>query len=258
MEEPLTQHTIAARFRGYLPMVVDVETGGFDPIRHALLEIAAVVIEMDAEGFVRRGATHTTHVVPFPGALLDPKSLEITGIIVDHPLRLAVEARAALDHVFAPVRAAAKAAGCVMKNFPDEGAVHVAKKLTVADFKTNPPTSGDHNINPAQDGVYAPGNEPEIENWVHTLEHGRILLQYKPDTAPGRISQLQTLFNEPVLDSGNGYHSVLMQNNTKMPFEVAAVAWRHYVGCPEFTDQSLAAMREFRRVYVDKAPEQIP
>lgn len=112
MDEPLTQHTIAARFRGYLPVVVDVETGGFDPVRHALLEIAAVVIEMDSDGFLRRGATHTTHVVPFPGALLDPKSLEITGIIVDHPLRFAVEERAALDHVFSPVRAAAKAAGC--------------------------------------------------------------------------------------------------------------------------------------------------
>ena len=112
MDEPLTPHTIAARFRGYLPVVVDVETGGFDPIRHALLEIAAVVIEMDPDGFVRRGATHTTHVAPFPGALLDPKSLEITGIIVDHPLRFAVEERAALDHIFAPVRAAAKAAGC--------------------------------------------------------------------------------------------------------------------------------------------------
>jgi len=153
---------------------------------------------------------------------------------------------------------AAKAAGCIVRSFPDEGAAHVAKKLTPADFKTNPPTSGDHNINPAPDGVYAPGNEPEIENWVHTLEHGRILFQYKPDTAAGRIAQLQALFNEPVLDSGNGYHSVLMQNNTKMPFEVAAVAWRHYVGCPKFTDGSLAAMREFRKVYVDTAPEKVP
>lgn len=157
----------------------------------------------------------------------------------------------------ASLTAAAKAAGCVVRSFPDEGRNHVTKKLTPADFKTNPPTSGDHNINPAQDGVYAPGNEPEIENWVHTLEHGRVLFQYKPGTATGRISQLQTLFNEPVLDSGNGYHSVLMQNNTNMPFEVAAVAWRHYVGCPKFTDKSLAALRAFRERYVDTAPEKV-
>ena len=153
---------------------------------------------------------------------------------------------------------AAKKAGCVVKSFPDYGRNHVTKTLTEADFKTNPPTSGDHNINPAQDGVYAPGNEPEIENWVHTLEHGRVIFMYKPGTAAGRISQLQTLFNEPVLDSGNGYHSVLMQNNTKMPYDVAAVAWRHYVVCPKFNDNSIAALRAFREVYVDTAPEKIP
>ena len=112
MSDSIASPSIATRFRGYLPVVVDVETGGFDPLRHALLEIAAVVLEMDADGMLRRGATHSTHVAPFPGALLDPKSLEITGIIVDHPLRFAVEERAALDHIFTPVRAAAKAAGC--------------------------------------------------------------------------------------------------------------------------------------------------
>ncbi len=158
----------------------------------------------------------------------------------------------------ADLTASAKAAGCTVKSFPDEGAAHVTKKLTVKDFKTNPPTSGDHNVTPAQDGVYAPGNEPEIQNWVHTLEHGRILFQYKPGTPAGRITQLQKLFNEPVLDSGNGYHSVLMQNNSQMPFAVAAVAWRHYIGCPEFNDKVFDAMGDFREVYVDTAPEQIP
>jgi hypothetical protein len=154
--------------------------------------------------------------------------------------------------------AASKTAGCVVKSFPDEGAAHVTKKLTAADFKTNPPTSGDHNINPAGDGIYPPGNEPEIENWVHTLEHGRIIFMYKPGTDAATIAKLQALFNEPVLSSGKGYHSVLMENNTKMPFAVAAVAWRHYVGCPTFTEQSITALRDFRRVYVDTAPEKIP
>jgi hypothetical protein len=151
----------------------------------------------------------------------------------------------------------AKRANCVVRSFPDEGRNHVTKKLTPADFKTNPPTSGNHNPNPAQDGVYAPGNEPPIENWVHTLEHGRIIFMYKPATPKGRIAQLQSLFNEPVLGK-DAYHSVLMQNNSGMPFAVAGVAWRHYVGCKTFTDQSLAALRAFRDVYVDTAPEQIP
>jgi hypothetical protein len=154
--------------------------------------------------------------------------------------------------------AAAAAADCTVRNFPDYGAGHVTKELKASDFKTNPPTSGDHNVNPAPDGVYAPDNEPKIENWVHTLGHGRILFMYKKGTPNGRIAQLQNLYNEPVLDSGNGYHSVLMQNNTEMPFAVAAVAWRHYVGCTEFTDRSIAALRAFRETYVDTAPEQVP
>jgi hypothetical protein len=153
---------------------------------------------------------------------------------------------------------AATAAGCVYRAFPDEGRDHVTKKLTAANFKTNPPTSGAHNPNPAADGVYAAGNEPAIENWVHTLEHGRVLFQYRPGTSAPIVSQLQKLLDEDVKGSGNGYHSVLMQNNSKMPFQVAAVAWRHYMGCNEFTPKSIEAMRTFREELIDKAPEKIP
>ena len=103
---------IARRFRGYLPVVVDVETGGFDCERHALLEIAAVVIRMDAAGDLHPEPAVSTHVEPFPGAVLDPKALEITGIDPGHPLRGAIAERAALDHVFAPVRQALHASGC--------------------------------------------------------------------------------------------------------------------------------------------------
>jgi hypothetical protein len=153
---------------------------------------------------------------------------------------------------------AASAAGCVYRAFPSEGRDHVTKELTAANFKTNPPTSGAHNPNPAQDGVYAAGNEPAIENWVHTLEHGRVLLQYRPGTSAATVGQLQKLYDEDVKGSGNGYHSVLMQNNSKMPFQVAAVAWRHYVGCREFKPASIEALRTFRELLIDKAPEKIP
>ncbi|HYG05202.1 MAG TPA: ribonuclease T [Stenotrophomonas sp.] len=103
---------MSRRFRGYLPVVVDVETGGFDWNRHALLEIAAVPIEMDENGLLFPGQTSSAHVVPAPGTDIDPKSLEVTGIILDHPFRFAKEEKAALDHVFAPVRAAVKKYGC--------------------------------------------------------------------------------------------------------------------------------------------------
>lgn len=103
---------MAERFRGFLPVVVDVETGGFDCERHALLEIAAIPIEMDDDGDVRPGEIATSHVVPFPGALVDPKALEITRIDIDHPFRDAVEERAALDRIFKPVREAVRRNGC--------------------------------------------------------------------------------------------------------------------------------------------------
>jgi hypothetical protein len=181
----------------------------------------------------------------------------VVGAVIIAAVVLVVTGGKSADRNPKGLTTAAKTSGCVVKSFPDEGRNHVERKLTAADFKTNPPTSGDHNVNPAADGVYLPGNEPEIENWVHTLEHGRIIFMYKPGTSAARIAQLQALFNEPVLSSGKGYHTVLMQNNTNMPFEVAAVAWRHYVGCPKFTDQSLKALRDFRNVYVDTAPEKI-
>ncbi len=103
---------MSERFRGYLPVVVDVETGGFDCSRHALLEIAAVPIELDGDGFYTLGETVSTHVEPYAGSEIDPKSLEITGIRLDSPLRGALEERAALDHIFSAVRAAAKRNNC--------------------------------------------------------------------------------------------------------------------------------------------------
>ena len=103
---------MARRFRGFLPVVVDVETGGFDCTRHALLEIAAVPIDLDDDGRYTLGETSCAHVVPAPGLDIDPASLEVTGIRLDHPFRLAKPEKDALDHVFAPVRAAVKKHGC--------------------------------------------------------------------------------------------------------------------------------------------------
>ena len=103
---------LAKRFRGYLPVVVDVETGGFDWNRHALLEIAVVPIDVDGDGAMVLGESASAHVVPAPGTDIDPQSLEVTGIDIDHPFRFARPEREALDHVFATVRAAVKKHGC--------------------------------------------------------------------------------------------------------------------------------------------------
>jgi ribonuclease T len=101
----------AERFRGYLPVVLDAETGGLNCATDALLEIAVLPIVPMAGKLVAMPAT-STHVTPFPGANIDPQSLEITGIDVDNPLRGALEEREALEHIFKPIRAAMKSSGC--------------------------------------------------------------------------------------------------------------------------------------------------
>jgi ribonuclease T len=103
---------ISKRFRGFLPAVVDVECGGFNAATDALLEIAVVLIDVDAEGNLVRGATHAAHVEPFPGANIEQAALDITGIKVDHPLRRARPEREALDKVLKPVRTAVSERGC--------------------------------------------------------------------------------------------------------------------------------------------------
>ena len=100
------------RFRGFLPVVVDVETGGFNSTTDALLEIAAVLIGLDEEGNLVRGETHAAHVEPFAGANIERASLEVNGIDPYHPLRLAMPEREALAKVFKPVRQAVSEQGC--------------------------------------------------------------------------------------------------------------------------------------------------
>jgi ribonuclease T len=103
---------MARRFRGFLPVVVDVETGGFNAKKDALLEIAAVTLEIDSAGYMRPHETFHCHVEPFPGANLDPKALAFTGIDPYNPFRMAKSEADALQHVFHPIRQAVKAQGC--------------------------------------------------------------------------------------------------------------------------------------------------
>jgi ribonuclease T len=103
---------IADRFRGVLPVVVDVETGGFDTQNDALLEIAACIIRMDDFGRLVPSETVAVNVEPFEGANIDPRSLEVTGIQVDSPLRNAVPEGEGLRRISQPVRKEVRATGC--------------------------------------------------------------------------------------------------------------------------------------------------
>lgn len=103
---------MAQRFRGFLPVVVDVETGGFNPRTDALLEIAAVMVELQDDGSFAPGATHRYHVKPFAGANIEPASLEVNGIDPHHPLRPALPEHDALQRIFREVRAAVREHDC--------------------------------------------------------------------------------------------------------------------------------------------------
>ena len=103
---------MADRFRGFLPVVVDVETGGFNAKTDALLEIAAVFLHFDDQGKLCRDETIRYHVKPFEGANLEPASLAVNGIDPHHPLRPAIDEHDALQRVFREVRRAIREANC--------------------------------------------------------------------------------------------------------------------------------------------------
>jgi len=148
----------------------------------------------------------------------------------------------------------AKAAGCTFSQFPSEGRTHTAGKVN---YKTNPPTSGNHNPTPAPDGIYRAGNTPPKENFVHSLEHGRIEFQYKAGAPAADVAKLRALAEEPINDTA-GYHMLMFENNTNMPTEFAATAWTKSITCAALTPQAIDAMRQFRQAYTDKGPEFIP
>ena len=103
---------IAKRFRGFLPVVVDVETGGFNPATDALLELAVCIIEMDADGWLHPSQVLVRHIAPFAGANIEKAALEFNGIRPDHPLRPAVEEAEALRGLLQPVRQELRDTGC--------------------------------------------------------------------------------------------------------------------------------------------------
>ena len=103
---------IAYRFRGFLPVVIDVETGGFNAQTDALLEIAAVLIGMDDKGRLHAAEQFFFNVEPFEGANLEPAALEFTGINPLSALRGAVPEKDAMAAIFSAVRAEVKRTGC--------------------------------------------------------------------------------------------------------------------------------------------------
>ena len=106
------QSNMSKRFRGYLPVVLDVETGGFNPGTDALLESAIAIIQMNDSGFLELGETLSFNIKPFQGANIEDAALQFTGIDPDHPFRFAIDEKEALEKMFSKVRKEIKRTGC--------------------------------------------------------------------------------------------------------------------------------------------------
>jgi hypothetical protein len=148
---------------------------------------------------------------------------------------------------------AAREAGCELDlDLPDEGNTHLRPNQDPPNYETDPPTSGNHIVPPRQqaDGAYSEYPDPVFT--VHSLEHGRIALQYSPDLAEDEQLELKGLFDED-------FDGMLLFPNPEMPFAVAATAWTQMIGCPTYEGQAtLDALRAFRDTYRGQGPEPVP
>lgn len=141
---------------------------------------------------------------------------------------------------------ATRAAGCTTRSFRSEGRDHVTEPVR---YGSNPPHSGPHNPVPAEDGVY--DEAPRTEALVHSLEHGRILMQFRPQVSDETKGRLKSLYDE------DPSHMLLVPN-ARMPYEVAATAWTNVLGCRKATPAVFDTIRAFKVRYRDRGPEYVP
>jgi Protein of unknown function (DUF3105) len=156
---------------------------------------------------------------------------------------------------FADLKISAEQAGCELRlDLPQEGRTHVPNSTPV-NYKTVPPTSGNHNPVPVDDGAYTtpitdnPDQTTNIRSAVHALEHGRVEIQYRPSLPEDQQLALKGVFDE----DPNG---MLLFPNPDMPYAVVVTAWTNEVVCPTYNQTVLDVIRNFRDTYLGNGPEQ--
>jgi hypothetical protein len=143
---------------------------------------------------------------------------------------------------------AAREAGCELKlDLPEEGNTHITKQSEIPDYKSNPPTSGNHNPEQLADGAYAEYPAPWYT--VHSLEHGRIAIQYSPDLPEADQLAIKGDFDQDPA-------GMLLFPNPDMPYDVAVSAWTQLRTCKNYEGtKTLDAIRDFRDTYRGLGPE---
>jgi hypothetical protein len=143
----------------------------------------------------------------------------------------------------------AATAGCKLTNPTIEGRTHLKPDAPIPKYGTNPPSSGNHDPVPANDGAYS--KAPGVKHTLHSLEHGRVEVQWR-GISDKKISELKGLFDE------DPYHMLYFPNQTRMKGQLAVVAWGHIALCKKMTDADFDVIRAFTTRYRDKGPEFVP
>lgn len=137
-----SSYPICDRFRGFLPVVVDVETGGFNSKTDALLEVAAVLLDPQSDGTLLRGETIRYHIKPFEGSNMEPASMAVNGIDPHHPLRPAIDERDALQRIFREIRREIRDQNCTRAILVGHNAAFdlgfINEAIARSDIKRNP------------------------------------------------------------------------------------------------------------------------
>lgn len=179
-------------------------------------------------------ANPAAHIDPTTGSTLDLQADERDG--------------AELPEIeIGDLEASAKAAGCQLRtNLPDEGNTHIPPDAPDPKYKTNPPTSGDHDPTPLADGAYL--ETPPKRNALHSLEHGRVNIHYSPDLPEG-----DQLLLKGLLDLTPDY--LLLFPNPEIPGAVAVANWTNLLTCRGWDDATLDAVRNFSDSFREVGPE---
>jgi hypothetical protein len=153
---------------------------------------------------------------------------------------------------------AVRAAGCEQKSERAKGREHTPSLAERVTYSTNPPTSGNHFVTPADDAAY--GEPPQDEELVHSLEHGRVIVWFKPSLPEEARANLKALYDSDT-------YQMLLVPRAKMPYAVAASAWNRepepngtgrVLGCKRYNEKVFDALRTFRDEHRSNGPEPIP
>ncbi len=154
---------------------------------------------------------------------------------------------------------AAKAAGCQLTSRRARSRDHTADLAEQIAYPTNPPTSGKHYQVPAEDGAYE--TAPDVKELVHSLEHGRVIIWVKKSLPAAQRADIKALYDEDT------FQILLVPNETRMPYAVAASAWNadpqplgtgRLLGCPRYSDEVFDALRTFKEEHRSNGPETVP